>query len=319
MIPRTALHLPATREAWRRHALLTGTVSLTALSIGPIFGHHFAPDGGALLPSADRIGVLCVEALKALLIPVHGAFHLALLAGLCYAVWSRLRAWHGMTRLLARLDGEPPHPGCALWRAAVEAGISPMRLRVVPWLANPAFTARLRRPVVYVSGELAERLAFEEIVAVLAHEAVHVRRRDPLRLSVLRFLADVLFWLPAIGRLADDVADEMEILADDSAARARPLVLASALLSVAAWRRPERAVDPLPFGAVGFSRYDMLERRVRRLAGEIAPRRSNVSAASLAAAALMLALAWSAGMAAPPDRLSAMQTGVQTAARVDCT
>ena len=106
-----------------------------------------------------------------------------------------------------------------------------------------------------------------ELNAVLAHEQAHVVRRDPLRLAALRFLACTLFWLPALRRLADDVTDEAEIAADDIAAGDQPLVLASAILRVASWR--DLRAGPLgAIGATGFTCRDLLERRIRRLAGE---------------------------------------------------
>lgn len=310
---RPALHLAAAaadREAWHRRALITGTAALAGLGIGPILGHHFAQGGSALLAASGQIGVLCIAALAVLLASVHSGFHLGLLAGLVYAVCNRVSAWRGMRRLLTQLDAASARPGCTLALAAAEAGVNPARLRIVPWLANPAFTTGLVRPVIYISGDLGERLTFEESVAVLQHEAMHVRRRDPLRLCALRFLADMLFWLPAVRRLADDVADEMEIAADDSAARIRPLALASALLSVATWRQKAPADDATPPGALGFTRHDILDWRVRRLAGEDTPHRSHVSLRSLAAAAIMLMLVWSAGMAASPGGLPTQRLGV---------
>ena len=51
-----------------------------------------------------------------------------------------------------------------------------------------------------------------------------------------RILGCTLFWIPAFRRLAADMADEAEIDADDAAAAGQPLVLASAILSLAAWR-----------------------------------------------------------------------------------
>ena len=41
-----------------------------------------------------------------------------------------------------------------------------------------------------------------------------IARRDPLRLSLMRFLACTLFYIPALRRLADDLTDEAEIEAD---------------------------------------------------------------------------------------------------------
>jgi hypothetical protein len=86
------------------------------------------------------------------------------------------------------------------------------------------------------------------------------------------------------------------VLADDAAARGQPLVLASALLAIAGrfagWRLPEPAV-----GACSDARPDLLERRIRRLAGEDAPVHSHVTRRSLAFAAIALAVVLSSSIA----------------------
>lgn len=108
---------------------------------------------------------------------------------------------------------------------------------------------------------------------VVAHEAAHVRRRDPLRVFLLRFLLRTTFWLPVFERLSDAFLEGTEILADDHAASAgarsdrgpdRSFVLASAPVSLAAAYRPHPVAEPgigiHPTGAP-----DLLARRVRRL------------------------------------------------------
>src|SRR5690606_16700566 len=126
--------------------------------------------------------------------PVHELFHLLILAGLGYATWDRMRGWLTVRRALAPLDVMVPHPDDAFWRAATAAGLNPQRLRVVPGLPNPAFTIGWIRPVVYAAAEVVEWLTPDELAAVLAHERAHVEKRDPLRLSALRFLGRMLFW-----------------------------------------------------------------------------------------------------------------------------
>jgi beta-lactamase regulating signal transducer with metallopeptidase domain len=61
--------------------------------------------------------------------------------------------------------------------------------------------------------------------AVLPHETAHVRRRDPLRLSLLHVLARTLFWVPAVARLTENIADEAEVSADDAALHSQPTAL----------------------------------------------------------------------------------------------
>ena len=290
----------ASREDRRRRAVLLGFAALIVLSTSPVFGHHVAVGMETLLAGQDHLWALCLTALHHLLAPVHYLFHVLIVAGLAYAIWDRARAWLTVRRALAPLEAEAPRAGDTFWQAARAAGIDPGRLRVVSGLPNPAFTVGWFRPMIYVAAELAEWLTPDELAAVLAHERAHLVRRDPLRLSVLRFLGRTLFWLPALHRLAADAADDAEVTADDAAAAGRPLVLASAILALAHWRTPPalvRASVGISTGfSVGFYRPDLLDRRIRRLAGEEPPVTSHVTRRSIVGAALALGLVWTSGV-----------------------
>ena len=280
------------REERHRRGLLLGVGALLLLSVGPVFGHHFATGLEHALRGRDHLGVVCLIALHEMLRPLHLGFHALVLAGLLYAAVDRLRAWSRVRRTLAHLETTGPAEGDPFASAAAAIGLSPSRIRVVQGLPNPAFTVGWLRPRVYVASGLVEQLSAEELEALLAHESAHVMRRDPLRLSLLRFLALVLFWVPALRRLADDVADEAEIQADDHAAGTRPLALATALLAHAGWRDGDPALD----GAVGFAqRRGLLARRIRRLAGEDAPAETRITRRAIVGAFLALALVWVSG------------------------
>jgi beta-lactamase regulating signal transducer with metallopeptidase domain len=99
--------------------------------------------------------------------------------------------------------------------------------------APQAFCIGMLRPRIYVSRPALELLGDDELAAVLAHEAHHARRRDPLRLLTARALADALFFLPAVRRLPERYAAIAELAADEMATRARGgrAALASALLA----------------------------------------------------------------------------------------
>jgi hypothetical protein len=95
-----------------------------------------------------------------------------------------------------------------------------------------AFCAGFARPRVYLSSATLDVLSDAQLAAVVAHEAHHVRRRDPLRLLLVTALADALFFLPALRRLKQRYAALAELAADEAAVAAvrDPSHLAAALL-----------------------------------------------------------------------------------------
>lgn len=114
----------------------------------------------------------------------------------------------------------------------------------------------------------------------------------------------MLFWLPAMRRLAEDFADDAEIAADDAAARlalpSAPLTLAAALVTTAVTFAPSAADASNDSGIVAFTGgrgESLLDRRVLRLAGEDARVRSHLTGRSVALAAGMLGLVWMSSVA----------------------
>lgn len=290
------------REQRHRRMLLIAIASLILVSLTPVVGRHLVDAIHRPLLGIDHVGALCLVALHLLLVPVHAVLHWLVAGGALLAIASRVHlAWRAH-RTLRPLDAAPPLADDSFSRAARLAGLNPRRLRIVEGLPAPAFTAGWFHPIVYVArslGEGAGRLEPEELAAVLAHERAHVVRLDPLRLSLMRALADMLFWLPALRALFQDMADEAEIRADDAATtRVEPLVLASAILTLASWRSSSRwNVDGSIEGyGVGFLRPSLVARRVQRLSGEDVTPVSRVTRRSVAAAGLALAFVWTAGV-----------------------
>lgn len=281
-----------TRDISRRRVLLLVISSLTVLATLPVVGHHLLGSGGNFLDGRDNIGNLCLVALHALLAPVHFGFHVALIAGLVYAFTDRIRAWLKFRRTVRKLSVQAVPATGPLADAVSAGGTRRSEVVVVSGLPNPAFTAGWWRPKVFLDGSLADRLTAAELKSVIAHEMAHVRSRDPLRLAVLRFFACLVFWLPALRRLAEDVAEEAEFEADEVAATQRPLILASAILKVALWKP---SVQPM-HGVAAFVSSGLVERRVRRLSGESLPIRTHVTTRSLVGAAAMLIAAIASGV-----------------------
>jgi Zn-dependent protease with chaperone function len=91
------------------------------------------------------------------------------------------------------------------------------RVRIVADPRPLAFTLGVLRPRIYVSAGARERMTVEQFSAVVAHEAHHRRRHDPLRLMATRALAAALFFVPVCRALAVDHAQLVEVDADAAA------------------------------------------------------------------------------------------------------
>jgi Zn-dependent protease with chaperone function len=290
----------AREEHRRRLAICLSLAVLSLLAFGPVLSHLAPEHARAQISGYDHVGAVCLHVVHALLAPVHGLFHVLLGMGLCYATWDRVRAWTRQRALLRALPGASPAPDDTFGRAALVSGIDPRRLVVVDGLPTPALTVGLLAPRILVARAIAHQLTAPELVAVLAHEAAHLRRRDPLRVFLLRFLARTLFWLPVLERLSDAFLAETEVLADDHAARATTasetgrdgsLVLASALVSLAAAYGPHPVAEPaIGIHAVGAP--GLFARRVRRLAGEAVPVRVGIAPSSVLSAFVALVVVW---------------------------
>ena len=80
-----------------------------------------------------------------------------------------------------------------------------------------AFCTGSWRPRLYVSRGALALLGEDELAAVVAHEAHHASRRDPLRLFVARAAGEGLFFMPALRPLAERYAALAELAADEAA------------------------------------------------------------------------------------------------------
>jgi beta-lactamase regulating signal transducer with metallopeptidase domain/photosystem II stability/assembly factor-like uncharacterized protein len=130
-------------------------------------------------------------------------------------------------------------------------------------------TPHISRPITLNSKEicLPQRVAqldTDRQESLLAHELAHVKRHDPLWLTVSHVLESLFFFQP-LHRLARRRIQECaEYLADDRAAHytGSGLTLARCLVEVAGW--PSRYAMPATVASMAGSVSD-LERRVRRL------------------------------------------------------
>ena len=94
-------------------------------------------------------------------------------------------------------------------------------------------------PKVVLSRGMLELLDESELTAVLAHEAAHVRRRDPARALAVRCASNALFYLPLTRYLSKKALVASELGADSVAATvAGQPALVRALLDVLGRVRP---------------------------------------------------------------------------------
>ena len=188
-----------------------------------------AAQGGAAALAFDATGV--------------AAAGLALVAA--RLAWTQWR----VNRTLAVVR-QPASPRLALLKQQLRVP----RVAILPARASIAFCAGFFRPCVYVSDGLVARLGDPALAAVLAHEAAHARRGDPLRLALSSFIGDLFFSMPLVARWHRSSVRRVELRADDAAVRATSkAAVAGALL----------ALEGDPFGA-----HEVSAARVARLLGE---------------------------------------------------
>jgi len=147
--------------------------------------------------------------------------------------------------------GEPPAALSAeVARLAAAAGLPPPPLRFLDSEVPALFCAGVRRPLVVVSRGAVALLDPAELRAALAHELVHLARRDPLASWLLMGVRALLFFNPVAQVLARAMAREAERRADDAAGEVADdrLALASALLDLHRATGGARIPRTLPFG-----------------------------------------------------------------------
>lgn len=181
---------------------------------------------------------------------------LGLLAGLVVAAW-HLWAVHSAIRALPTTETPP-----TLLDAARSAGLR--GVNCIDSATADAFCAGALRPGVYVTTGLLQRLDAAELQAVLAHEAAHARRRDPLRRALARGVALSFFFVPLVRWWSRHDLEQSEVKADRRAIeRVGRKPLAAAL-----WRLDgEGGLSLTPaFGGAA-------ELRVAQILGDPVPRR----------------------------------------------
>jgi Peptidase family M48 len=182
---------------------------LRAFNVQQAHAQHLRVLGEALTAPSVNVAAAVLLPLATL-----GVLASAFGARACVA---QLVAQHRFLRALDVIGPLPAHPDVTVVRGG----------------RPQAFCAGHLRPRVFISSAAQHALSPAELDAVLAHEAHHRLRRDPLRIAAARALCEGLFFLPALRRLTERYCDLAELGADEAAvARSGgdPAPLASAML-----------------------------------------------------------------------------------------
>ncbi len=129
-----------------------------------------------------------------------------------------------------------------------------------------AATVGLWQPRVIVDAAFMARLDVDEVRAVYAHEAAHVRHRDPLRICLAQLITDLQWPWPGARRRFDEWRRVVELARDEEARDGGidGADLASAVLVGAQW------TTAVPQGAALIDGGARLEDRIARLLGPLA-------------------------------------------------
>lgn len=226
----------------------------------------------ALLAAAQRTQAACAVAplgcqAGAALWSLICASILAVIGGLlAFVAWrmgQSMRRQHRATRLaleplLARPAIAVPADLAALLRALRVDG----RTRVIDLELPLALCHGLLRPRLLLSTGTLRGLSLAEVEAVLRHERAHLHRYDPLRLVIVRALADALPLFPVLEQMAAALPIAQELAADRAvmdAVGAEPL--GRALLKVG------DGLGPLRGQVVAVGAFSALDARIDQLLG----------------------------------------------------
>lgn len=256
-------------EARHRALVRTSIALLVIIGVTPAAGHS-GEFVGPLLEQCRQLLEQCTLVLRSAAAPLRWVPLALFAAGLLYAIVDRVRLSRRVARLLRCHNLRSVRDDEVLGRLAVEFHCIERVLVVVGSAPNPACTAGLIKPRIYLAESLAPMLTPEELRAVFRHEVHHLARYDPLRFAALRFAEKTFFWLPIISSLADDFREDAEVMADDFAAAeaggSDPLDVASAIVKIG--QSNERMLAEFDSGIAAIGGFRAMDRRVRRLANE---------------------------------------------------
>ncbi|MCG3210271.1 MAG: Protease HtpX [Anaerolineae bacterium] len=140
-----------------------------------------------------------------------------LIVVLLRGVWSFGRQVWQTQRFARGFLAQQSQPPSRLKRLLTAHRLTPAHIVYLNLSTVHVFCLGLWRPRVWLTSGLVTTLTDPELNAVLAHEAHHLRQRDPLRLVMGRAIASAFFFLPLMGALARRAELGCELAADSAA------------------------------------------------------------------------------------------------------
>jgi beta-lactamase regulating signal transducer with metallopeptidase domain len=141
-------------------------------------------------------------------------------------------------RALLRAAEEPtPEISLLFFRLAKKMKVESCRVVLVPELRSPSMAGWLR-PCVFLPRELVPQLERSELVHVLLHELIHVRRRDYVWDQLATLACRVVFFHPAVWLARRRLRRERELACDQAMGgrlATRRLRYAECLMRLAKW------------------------------------------------------------------------------------
>ena len=252
-----------TKRAGRSFTLLVGAgagLELTGAAAACLGLDTIARCYWAWFPGAGLPPAVCAR-------PIAGAgFHLFVPAALLVALLVAtamlgamrvIRLRRGVARLSAMLGPVLPEAPDAVAAAGLRADASCVEVRHDA--ESYAVCIGMLSPRLVISTGLIQLLTDDELVAVLAHEERHRRRRAPLRQLLARATVRGLFFVPVLGDLLDAHLLAEEVVADQEAA-----AIAGRQALIVALKKLSTAV--IAEGTAAFADVSSMSARLRVLA-----------------------------------------------------
>jgi len=202
-------------------------------------------------------------------------------------------------QILLRASPAPPEALAALFESVrSDTRVSRCELRLVTDLRSPAATGWWR-PQVLLPHDFVPRLETQQLVDILRHELIHVRRRDYLWDMLATLGCFLVFFHPAVWLVRRRLRRERELVCDEAVVEGsglRRLEYATCLTTLATWQwvpEPDHA-GPIDF----LSSSSLLAARVQAL---VSPQRAQYSVCKKAFFGVLAATALGVGQWLVPE------------------